>query len=181
MVDYPAKTLMPAPLPNAKAKTLLGVPYDHYKLPDGSDLYITRHGRPFLQHLRPESWFESEWFRNSREKLRGTSTVYKVRTKPIDGVAKDLVVKWCRVGEKVPMDTFTLNKFIDAEFNTPYEEFSLVMEMRARARPGTILTLSLIHIWPHPTCLPRSRCRQIHRVAWAGWCVGGPTRCNESP
>lgn len=132
MVDYPAKTLMPAPLPNAKAKTLLGVPYDHYKLPDGSDLYITRHGRPFLQHLRPESWFESEWFRNSREKLRGTSTVYKVRTKPIDGVAKDLVVKWCRVGEKVPMDTFTLNKFIDAEFNTPYEEFSLVMEMRAR-------------------------------------------------
>lgn len=170
MVDYPAKTLMPAPLPNAKAKTLLGVPYDHYKLPDGSDLYITRHGRPFLQHLRPESWFESEWFRNSREKLRGTSTVYKVRTKPIDGVAKDLVVKWCRVGEKVPMDTFTLNKFIDAEFNTPYEEFSLVMEMRARARPGTILTHKPLAIFVPAKRLElwqtgRSRTKIAHKKA----------------
>ncbi|HOE00781.1 MAG TPA: hypothetical protein PLD40_06565 [Kiritimatiellia bacterium] len=123
-----------------KSKTLLGVRYDHYVLPDGADLYVTQHGRPFLQHLQPENWFEREWFRRSREKLQGTSTVYKVRTKPVAGQSKDLVVKWCRVGEAVPLDTFTLTKFSDAEFNTPYEEFSLVMEMRATADPGTIRT-----------------------------------------
>jgi hypothetical protein len=138
---------MPGPDPSAAAlgkpdrKTLLNVDYDHYKLPDGADLYVTRYGRPFLRHLVPGRWYEKEWFRKSREKLRGTSRVYKVRTKPdAEGDSKALVVKWCRVGETVPVDTFTLNKFIEAEFNSPYEEFSLLMEMRARTRPGVIRT-----------------------------------------
>lgn len=128
------------PLPPPEPTAFLNVAYDHYKLDDGADLYVTRYGRPFLQYLLPERWYEKEWFRKSREKLCGTSRVYKVHTKPVHGAAKDLVVKWCRVGETVPMDTFTLNKFIEAEFNSPYEEFSLLMEMRARARPGVIRT-----------------------------------------
>ena len=132
----PVNTSLPIP----ESKTLLKVRYDHYRLADGADLYVTEFGRPVVGHLLPESWFEQGWFRKSREKLQGTSRVYRVRTKPVDGVSKDLVVKWCRVGEDVPMDTFTLNKFIEAEFNSPYEEFSLLMEMRARARPGAILT-----------------------------------------
>lgn len=127
-----------APIPEPKA--FLNVSYDHFKMPDGADLYVTKFGRPFRKQLMPESWFEQEWFQKSREKLQGTSRVYKVRTKPVGGICKDLVVKWCRVGEEVPMDTFTLNKFIEAEFNSPYEEFSLVMEMRARTRPGVIRT-----------------------------------------
>lgn len=166
----PISRPMQASFPSAKTKTLLGVRYDHYELRDGADLYVTRYGRPFLQHLRPDNWFESEWFRQSREKLRGTSTVYKVRTKPIAGQAKDLVVKWCRVGEKVPLDTFTLNKFIDAEFNTPYEEFSLVMEMRARAKPGTIRTHKPLAIFVPAKRLElwqtgRSRSKIAHKKA----------------
>ena len=130
-----------AELGRADRKTLLNVEYDHYKLQDGADLYVTRYGRPFLRHLVPARWYEKDWFRKSREKLCGTSRVYKVRTKPdAAGESKALVVKWCRVGETVPVDTFTLNKFIEAEFNSPYEEFSLLMEMRARTRPGVILT-----------------------------------------
>jgi len=128
-----------ATLPPPKPKTLLGVAYDHYPLPDGADLYVTVHGRPWLAHLLPAAWYEPDWFRKSREKLRGTSRVYRVRTKPVGGRSKDLVVKWCRVGEDVPMDTFTLNKFIEAEFNSPYEEFSLLDEMRRRA-PGLVRT-----------------------------------------
>ncbi len=127
-------------IPIPTRKTLLGVPYDHYRLADGADLYVTAFGRPFLGHLWPANWLEPEWFKKSREKLAGTSTVYRVRTKPVAGTGKDLVVKWCRVGEDVPLDTYTLTKFAEAEFNTPYEEFSLLMEMRARAQPGTIRT-----------------------------------------
>ncbi len=119
---------------------LLGVDYLHLKLANGDDLYVTRYGRPFLDHLRPENWFEKEWFEQSREKLLGTSTVYKVRTKPVAGRAKDLVVKWCRVGEVVPLDTLTLNKFAEAEFNSPYEEFALVMELRANRTGRLVLT-----------------------------------------
>ena len=121
-------------------KTLLGVTYDHYRLADGADLYVTEFGRPFLRHLLPENWLEPEWFSKSREALQGTSTVYKIKTRPVAGAGKDLVVKWCRVGEDVPMDTFTRLKFIEADFNSPYEEFSLLLEMRTRARPGTIRT-----------------------------------------
>lgn len=125
----------------AETKTLLGVEYRHCRTADGGDLYVTEWGLPFLRHLFPEQWYEKEWFRKSREKLLGTSRVYRVRTKPDGGrEGKDLVVKWCRVGEDVPVDTFTLNKFIEAEFNTPYEEFSLLTEMRQRAKKGTILT-----------------------------------------
>ena len=126
--------------PLSEPKTILNVRYDHYKMSDDSDLYVTPFGRPFIEHLKPANWFEQEWFKKSREKLQGTSRVYKVRTKPVEGSGKDLVVKWCRVGEEVPMDTFTLNKFIEAEFNSPYEEFSLLMEMRGRSRHGSIRT-----------------------------------------
>ena len=121
-------------------KTLLGVPYDHYRMADGADLYVTPFGRPFLRHLWPENWLEPEWFSKSREALQGTSTVYKIKTRPVAGASKDIVVKWCRMGEDVPMDTFTRSKFIETDFNSPYEEFSLLMEMRTRASPGTIRT-----------------------------------------
>ena len=121
-------------------KTLLGVPYDHYRMADGADLYVTPFGRPFLRHLWPENWLEPEWFSKSREALQGTSTVYKIKTRPVAGASKDIVVKWCRMGEDVPMDTFTRSKFIETDFNSPYEEFSLLMEMRTRASPGMIRT-----------------------------------------
>jgi hypothetical protein len=116
--------------PRAVALRILGVDYVHVKTSDEGDLYVTKFGWPFLEHLKPESWYEKEWFEQSREKLIGTSTVYKVRTKPIRHISKELVVKWCRVGEQVPIDTFTLNKFVEADFNSPYEEFALVMELR---------------------------------------------------
>jgi hypothetical protein len=110
--------------------SLLGVDYTHLKTSDGGDLYLTRFGRPFWEHLMPENWYTKDWFEAKRERLIGTSTVYRVPTKDIQGVILNLVVKWSRVGEEVPVDTFTINKFINAEFNSPFEEFSVVMEMR---------------------------------------------------
>lgn len=128
------------PSDDATELTLLGVRYRHVKTSDGGDLYLTPHGVPFLEHLKPEGWYEKGWFEQNREKLEGTSTVYRVRTKSVHGLSKDLVVKWCRVGETVPMDTFTLTKFVEAEFNSPYEEFSLVMELRGHDGAETIRT-----------------------------------------
>jgi hypothetical protein len=97
---------------------------------DGGDLYLTQMGLPFWQNLLPENWYAQEWFETKRERLEGTSTVYKVPTRRVNGVTLHLVVKWSRVGEGVPLDTFTFNKFIHAEFNSPFEEFSLLMELR---------------------------------------------------
>jgi len=109
----------------------LGVSYAHCKTSDGGDLYITSYGLPCWRHLLPENWYAKEWFEAKRERLVGTSTVYRVPTRQLHGTILDLVVKWSRVGEDVPVDTFTITKFINAEFNSPFEEFALVMEVRA--------------------------------------------------
>jgi hypothetical protein len=125
----PAVPPVPADVPGS-AISLLGVDYVHMKTRDGGDLYLTRFGAPFWQNLLPENWYAQEWFETKRERLEGTSTVYKVPTRRVNGVTLALVVKWSRVGEVVPFDTLTVNKFIHAEFNSPFEEFSLLMELR---------------------------------------------------
>ena len=123
--------VLPADLPAAhSAVSLLGVDYIHLKTADGGDLYLTRLGLPFWKSLLPENWYAREWFEPNRERLEGTSMVYKVPTRQVAGRVLNLVVKWSRVGEVVPMDTLTVNKFINAEFNSPFEEFSLLMELR---------------------------------------------------
>ena len=110
---------------------LLGVHYAHVKTSDGGDLYVTKHGLPYLENLRPENWYERDWFRQNRERLQGTSTVYRVPTRPVRGRSIDLVVKWSRVGQDVPLETKVLDDILNAEFNSPFEEFALVEEMRA--------------------------------------------------
>ncbi|MGA2176756.1 MAG: hypothetical protein ABSH38_17405 [Verrucomicrobiota bacterium] len=116
--------------PGGTAISLLGVDYVHLKTSDGGDLYLTRFGALFWRHLLLENWFAPEWFEAERKRLSGTGTVYRLPTRPVNGRSLNLVVKWSRVGEDVPLDTLTVNKFIHAEFNSPFEEFSLLMELR---------------------------------------------------
>ncbi len=126
----PSARFRPLP-PGAKTMELLDVSYTHIKTSDDGDLYLTRFGQPFWEHLLPENWYAKEWFEEKRKRLVGTSTVYKVPTRRLHGRELNLVVKWSRVGEDVPLDTFTFSKFIDAEFNSPFEEFSVLMELRS--------------------------------------------------
>lgn len=109
---------------------VLGVVYAHIKSSDGGDLYLTRFAEPYQKHFVIENWYEPEWFKSKRIRLKGTGSVYKVPTKEVEGRSLNLVYKNCRVGEDVPLDTHTLQEFCDAEFNSPWEEFSLVTEMR---------------------------------------------------
>ena len=100
-----------APIPNVVARDLLpgsdrmqmprqavlvrvlGVDYAHLRTPEGGDLYLTRHGVPFQEHLLPENWHETDWFERYRQRLEGTAVVYKVPTKPVAGESIALVVK----------------------------------------------------------------------------------------
>ena len=109
---------------------VLQVVYSHTETSDGGDLYLTRFAEPYREHFEISNWYERDWFNEHRIRLIGTSSVYRVPTREVNGTSLDLVVKNCRVGEDVPLDTHTLQEFYDAEFNSPWEEFSLVMEMR---------------------------------------------------
>lgn len=109
---------------------ILGVVYAHMQTDDGGDLYLTRFAENYQEHFDTHNWYEKEWFNKHKRRLKGTGSVYKVPTKRVNDISLNLVVKNCRVGEDVPLDTHTLQEFCDAEFNSPWEEFFLVEEMR---------------------------------------------------
>lgn len=109
---------------------VLGVVYAVLKTSDGGDLYLTEYGIKYSEHLDPLNWYEKSWFEANRQRLEGTSTVYYIPTKTIQGESVELVAKYSRVGEDVPLNTFTMSKFLASDFNSPWEEFSLVFEMR---------------------------------------------------
>jgi hypothetical protein len=127
--------LAPPLASHAEELRLLGVNYLRLKTPDGSDLYLTRFGIPFREQLHPDNWYAPDWFAARRTRLPGTSVIYNVPTRPVHGVSLDLVVRFSRVGEHVPLDTLTLGKYPHAEFNSPFEEFAQVMALRASS-PG---------------------------------------------
>src|SRR5436190_3114302 len=111
--------------------SLLGLDYLRLRTANGGELYLTRFGAPFREQLAPENWYASDWFAARRTRLLGTSTIYRLPTKSVRGVSLDLVVRFSRVGEEVPIDAPTRNRNVDLEFNSPFEEFALVMELRA--------------------------------------------------
>jgi hypothetical protein len=68
----------------------------------------------------------------------------------------DLVVRFSRVGEDIPMDTPTLYQYPNVEFNSPFEEFGLVMQLRAApsaAGGARIATKRPLAIWSPAECL----------------------------
>ena len=121
--------------------SVLGVDYAHFRLENGDDLYLTKYGLSFREHLHPDNyWTDIGWFGANSSRLSGTSTLYRIRTKQINGRSMDIVLKWSRMGQEIPAGHFA--ELTDAEFNTPYEEFSLVMELRDTRywQPTAILT-----------------------------------------
>ena len=120
-----------------KAATVLGVDYVHVQLPDGGDLYLTRYGVPWRENLMPDKfWTDREWFAANSSKLfghehrsGGSGTIYRVRTKPVNGRSKDIVMKWNRMAQEVP-GARDHDELLTAEFSSPFEEFALLMEMR---------------------------------------------------
>lgn len=110
--------------------TVFGVDYLHLRMNDGSDLYVTRHGIPFVRQLLPGNhWADKQWLAANSTKLPGTSAVYRIATKEVMGTSRDIVLKWNRMGQDIPGAT-DISAGFAGEFNSPFEEFGLVMELR---------------------------------------------------
>jgi hypothetical protein len=124
--------------PGAEPVSLLGVDYARLKTRDQGDLYLTRFGLPLREHLVPENWYAPEWFAKRRIRLEGTSTIYRLPTRPVHEHTLDLVVRFSRLGQEIPLGTQFLSDNVHAEFNSPFEEFALAMALRESHR-GTPL------------------------------------------
>jgi len=117
------------------ARFIQGVEYYEARTAEGGDLFLTRFGLPFAEQLQPDNWLEPAWFEGHRRRLRGTSAIYRTQTRPVLGRSLDLVVRFNRVGEHLPVDTFTRVQYAHAAFNSPFEEVAALMALRA-ARVG---------------------------------------------
>jgi len=114
--------------------TVLGVKYLHLRMEDGTDLYLTEYGVPFAKCLLPENhWCDEAWRNRNSVRLPGTSCVYRLTTKDVDGKSKEIVLKWNRMGQDIPGETAAADLY-GAAFNSPFTEFSLVLEMRSAGR-----------------------------------------------
>ena len=110
--------------------TVLGVKYLHLRMEDGTDLYVTEYGLPFTKCLSPENhWCDETWRDRHGVKLPGTSALWRLTTKEVDGQSKDIVIKWNRMGQDIPGATAAVDS-VGAAFNSPFMEFSLVLELR---------------------------------------------------
>jgi len=125
-------------LPAERVIQAFGVDYARVHVPPGGDLFVTREGWPFLRQLLPENWYADQWYSRAGEKLAGsTGNVYRVRTKPDAPPSIEVVVKFSRVAQNVPLvvatsfpEKISPVDLANARFNSPMEEFGLVMEMR---------------------------------------------------
>ena len=116
---------------------ILGVDYLHLLFDDGADLYITPYGLPFARQLEPQNyWTDRDWFARHSHKLPGSGTLYRIRTKAVEGISREIVLKWNRMGQDIPGET-EVSDIQGAKFNSPFEEFGLVMELKKSVRMGT--------------------------------------------
>ncbi len=137
-----------------------GVEYGHVQPREGGDLYVTRYGWRWLRQLLPANWYTERRYATQGTKLPGSGHVYHVITKPVRGKRLDMVVKFSRVAREVPLEIATTfpddvppEVIANARFNSPMEEFGLVMELRRGAygpKHGRVLTQRPLAIYAPP-------------------------------
>jgi len=112
-----------------------GVPYIRNPDAEGGFLYVTRWGWHHLSHLRQENWYQDRKFVKQGQRLRGsTGTVYYFSSFPEGAAPLDLLLKVSRIAENVPGELAgefpELHIKSGASFNSPFEEFGMVEELR---------------------------------------------------
>lgn len=125
-------------LPPGHRARLFGVDYAIVSQPDGGELYVSRIAWRWLDWLQPDRWWDREADAVRGERLPGsTGTVYRVRSAPPGMPARDLVVKFSRVAQDVPLfipdeflDSLPRTAVADARFLAPFAEFGLLHELR---------------------------------------------------
>lgn len=124
-------------IPEESRVKVYGVRYVYLRDPVGNEFYVTRLGWKVLDNLRPSNWYNDRRYVKEGERLfEGSGHVYRMPTYNSHGNRQDLVVKFSRFAETVPLHvakTFPDKMPADigeAEFNDPFQEFGLLMDLR---------------------------------------------------
>ena len=124
-------------VPEESRIRVYGVRYAYLRDPVGNEFFVTRLGWKVLDNLRPSNWYNDKRYVKEGERLfEGSGHVYRMPTYNSHGNRQDLVVKFSRFAETVPLHvakTFPDKMPADigaAEFNDPFQEFGLLIDLR---------------------------------------------------
>ena len=125
-------------LPTERRGRVFGVDYAVCPQPDGGELYISRPAWHWSDYLQPDRWWDRKNLRVRGERLGGsTGTVYRARSAPDGLPPRDLVVKFSRLAQDVPLfipdeflDSLPDGAVADARFLSPFAEFGLLHQLR---------------------------------------------------
>ena len=125
-------------LPPERRARLFVVDYALCPQPDGGRLYISRAAWHWSAYLNPDRWWDRGNLAVRGERLAGsTGTVYRARSAPEGLPPRDLVVKFSRVAQDVPLfipdefiDSLPRSAVADARFLSPFAEFGLLHQLR---------------------------------------------------
>ncbi len=129
-----------AQVPESLKVRSFGVSYVRIIDYDGAELYVTAEGWPLIDYLLPENWYlDSKYLQLGYRLPGGTGMVYHVAQKLRHQRPVEMVVKFSRLAQEVPLfvadptvalvnDQFDLSS---ASFNSPFEEFALLEQLRA--------------------------------------------------
>ena len=126
-------------LPTERRGRVFGVDYAVCPQPDGGELYISRPAWHWSDYLQPDRWWDRKNLRVRGERLGGsTGTVYRARSAPDGLPPRDLVVKFSRLAQDVPLfipdeflDSLPDGAVADARFLSPFAEFGLLHQLRS--------------------------------------------------
>lgn len=125
-------------LPAGRRARVFGLEYAVCPQEDGGILYVSRPAWGWSDYLRPERWWDSGEVAVRGERLTGsTGTVYRARSAPGGLPPRDLVVKFSRFAQDVPLfipdeflDSLPREALADARFLSPFAELGLLHELR---------------------------------------------------
>ena len=125
-------------VPHSFRRMAYGVPYVQLDDPSGSCMWVTRAGWPLLDHVDPAQWYADEQYQRRGQRLTGGSGfVFRVPTEGSVARPIDLVVKFSRMAQNVPVHVSSQfpadvprHVIDEASFNDPFQEFGLLEELR---------------------------------------------------
>jgi len=157
-------------VPASEKARAFGVDYVVLRLPEGDELYLSRFGWPWREHLLPARWYEGGGYHKHGTRLtRSTGTVYRVTT-TVRGRALETVAKISRLaqhleeGELLPVPG---DEASFAAFLSPFEEFGAVVRLRrSRLGPPIVTKRPLAILCPAKTFRPWELGRDESWLAW---------------
>ncbi len=147
-----------ADLPGQMQASAYGVEYAYVDRGTGGLIWCTPYGWSLIELLLPNVWFcHREYATDGVKLIGGTGSVFKFPAPRPNGRVEDLVIKFSRVGQDVPVvveesfaEQVPQDLLDNAEFSCPFQEFGALNALRSQPDQPRVRTKRPLAIYSPP-------------------------------